>query len=81
MLYFFLSGLSNILTLNFDSIHCSHSVKVIDISDYSDSLLVLRFTNLSSSMMLETDFYVKIGLIIHFYIQAFFNVTLSLKIE
>ena len=29
---FLLSGLSNILTINFDSIHCSHSVKVIDIS-------------------------------------------------
>ena len=37
---FLLSGLSNILTINFDSIHCSHTVKAIDISDYSDSLLV-----------------------------------------
>ena len=32
--------LSNVLSTNFDSIHCSHSVKVIDILDYSDSLLV-----------------------------------------
>ena len=37
----------------FVQIMCSHSVKVIDILDCSDSLLVLKFTNLSSTMMLK----------------------------